>query len=67
MLHVQQPFPFEAVLAVARDEDCTKVKLWNKSGNWDDYNPKLDPDAELPCLVVYDGKTTDSKWQWVEQ
>jgi len=67
ILYVQQPFPFEAVVAAARKEGCATIKLWGEQGDWDDHHPSMEKDANMPCMVVYDNPTSETKWEWLEQ
>jgi hypothetical protein len=59
--------PFEAILAAAKKAGCESITMWGGRGGWDEHNPALDHDAEMPCYVVYGQDTEKWEWMWPEQ
>lgn len=64
--YIRHPVPFEAIIAAAEKTGCSKVSVWGDRGDWDTYHPTLDPDAEMPCYVVYGRDMRRCTWDETE-
>jgi hypothetical protein len=60
--YLRHPVPFDAIAAAARKAGCSKVSMWGERGGWDDQNPSLDTESEMPCYVVYGEETEQCTW-----
>lgn len=60
--YLHGPVPFEAIAAAAQRAGCSKVSMWGGRAAWDDRNPELDTESEMPCYVVYGQDTEQSTW-----
>lgn len=40
--------------------------MWGGRGGWDEHEPVMDAESEMPCYVLYGRDTEKSVWKFPE-
>ncbi|ORX37923.1 hypothetical protein BD324DRAFT_623842 [Kockovaella imperatae] len=64
--YISHPFPWSAVVAAAKKENCTLIRCWGPRAGWDDHGAELKPSGGVPGLAVYGHNEEECDWRWLE-